>query len=41
MSMLLQQLVNGFTVGCLYALLAIGYSMVYGVLKMVNFAQFQ
>jgi len=38
MSMLLQQLVNGFTVGCLYALLAIGYSMVYGVLKMVNFA---
>ncbi len=38
MSMFLQQLVNGFTVGCLYALLAIGYSMVYGVLKMVNFA---
>jgi branched-chain amino acid transport system permease protein len=34
----LQQLVNGLTIGCLYALMALGYSMVYGVLKMVNFA---
>jgi branched-chain amino acid transport system permease protein len=36
--MFLQQLINGLMVGCLYALLALGYSMVYGVLKMVNFA---
>lgn len=38
MTMLAQQIVNGITVGCLYALLALGYSMVYGVLRMVNFA---
>jgi branched-chain amino acid transport system permease protein len=38
MSILLQQIINGITVGCLYALVALGYSMVYGVLKMVNFA---
>jgi branched-chain amino acid transport system permease protein len=38
MEMFIQQLINGITVGCLYALLALGYSMVYGVLKMVNFA---
>ncbi|MGE5485508.1 MAG: branched-chain amino acid ABC transporter permease [Ignavibacteriales bacterium] len=36
--MFLQQIVNGLAMGCLYALLALGYSMVYGVLKMVNFA---
>lgn len=36
--MFLQQLVNGLTIGCLYALMALGYSLVYGVLKMVNFA---
>lgn len=33
-----QQLVNGLTLGAVYALIAIGYSMVYGVLKMLNFA---
>ncbi|MCR4426438.1 MAG: branched-chain amino acid ABC transporter permease [Firmicutes bacterium] len=33
-----QQIVNGITLGCVYALLALGYSMVYGVLKMLNFA---
>ena len=38
MVMFLQQLVNGLMIGSLYALLALGYSMVYGVLKMVNFA---
>jgi branched-chain amino acid transport system permease protein len=38
MEILLQQIINGITVGCLYALMALGYSMVYGVLKMVNFA---
>lgn len=33
-----QQIVNGVTLGSVYALLALGYSMVYGVLKMLNFA---
>lgn len=35
---LIQQIVYGLTVGCLYALIAIGYSMVYGVLRLINFA---
>lgn len=34
----LEQVVNGFTVGSFYALIALGYTMVYGVLQMVNFA---
>ncbi|MFL5830147.1 MAG: branched-chain amino acid ABC transporter permease [Solirubrobacteraceae bacterium] len=33
-----QELVNGLTQGSLYALVALGYSMVYGVLKLLNFA---
>lgn len=33
-----EQLVNGITVGSFYALIALGYTMVYGVLKMINFA---
>jgi branched-chain amino acid transport system permease protein len=33
-----QQVVNGLTQGSLYALIALGYSMVYGVLKLLNFA---
>lgn len=33
-----QQLVNGLTLGGVYALIAIGYSMVYGILSMLNFA---
>ena len=33
-----QQLVNGLTMGGVYALIAIGYSMVYGILTMLNFA---
>ena len=33
-----QQLINGLTLGGMYALLALGYSMVYGVLKLLNFA---
>ena len=32
------QLINGLTVGSFYALIALGYTMVYGVLSMVNFA---
>lgn len=35
---LLQQLVNGITLGSVYALIALGYSMVYGVLELINFA---
>ncbi len=36
--MILQQLINGLTLGSLYALIALGYTMVYGVLLMINFA---
>lgn len=35
---LLQQTVNALTIGSIYALIALGYTMVYGVLKMINFA---
>jgi branched-chain amino acid transport system permease protein len=38
LSRLLEQLINGFTVGSFYALIALGYTMVYGVLTMINFA---
>src|SRR6202167_3542031 len=34
----IQTIVNGLQTGCLYALLALGYTMVYGVLKLLNFA---
>lgn len=34
----LQQMVNGFSLGSMYALIAIGYTMVYGVLRLINFA---
>jgi len=33
-----QQLVNGITAGGMYALIALGYTMVYGILKIINFA---
>lgn len=33
-----QQLFNGITLGSLYALIAIGYTMVYGILRLINFA---
>lgn len=35
---LLQQLVNGLTLGVIYALIAVGYTMVYGVIELINFA---
>ncbi len=38
MEFFLLQTVNGLTLGSVYALLAIGYSMVYGILKLLNFA---
>jgi branched-chain amino acid transport system permease protein len=34
----LQQFINGLTIGSVYALIALGYTMVYGVLEMINFA---
>ena len=34
----IQLTVNGLTLGCVYALIALGYSMVYGILKLLNFA---
>lgn len=34
----LQQLINGISLGSIYALIAIGYTMVYGVLRLINFA---
>jgi len=37
--MFLQQLLNGLTPGCVYALIALGYTMIYGVLGLINFAQ--
>lgn len=36
--MLFQQLVNGLTLGAVYAIIAIGYTMVYGILELINFA---
>ena len=38
MDFFVQQLVNGVTLGSVYALIALGYSMVYGILKLLNFA---
>ena len=38
MSGLLQHLINGLAAGTIYALVALGYTMVYGVLKLINFA---
>ena len=35
---MLQQLVNGVSLGAMYALIALGYTMVYGVLQLINFA---
>jgi branched-chain amino acid transport system permease protein len=35
---LLQQLINGIALGAIYALIALGYTMVYGVLRFINFA---
>jgi branched-chain amino acid transport system permease protein len=37
-SMFLQQLINGLTLGSVYALIALGYTMVYGILELINFA---
>jgi branched-chain amino acid transport system permease protein len=36
--MFIQQIINGLTIGGIYALIALGYTMVYGILRIVNFA---
>ncbi len=36
--MFIQQFINGLTLGCVYALIALGYTMVYGILQLINFA---
>ena len=38
MQLFLQQLVNGLTLGSVYALIALGYTLIYGVLQLLNFA---
>src|SRR5882762_8686992 len=38
MLIFLQQLINGLTTGTLFALIAIGYTMVYGIIELINFA---
>ncbi len=37
-SVFMQQMINGISLGSMYALIAIGYTMVYGVLRLINFA---
>jgi branched-chain amino acid transport system permease protein len=34
----LQQLVNGLVIGGIYAMIAVGYTMIYGVIQLINFA---
>lgn len=38
MEYIIQQLINGISVGSIYALIALGYTMVYGIIKLINFA---
>ena len=38
MEYFVQQLINGVTLGSIYGLIAIGYTMVYGIIGMINFA---
>ncbi|AKX97986.1 branched-chain amino acid ABC transporter permease [Neomoorella thermoacetica] len=38
MAVLLQQIINGLSLGSIYALIALGYTMVYGIIQLINFA---
>ncbi len=38
MNQLLQQIINGISLGSIYALIALGYTMIYGILRFINFA---
>ena len=35
---ILQQLINGISLGSIYALIALGYTMIYGIIQLINFA---
>ena len=37
MDIFIQQLINGVTLGSVYALVALGYTMVYGIIGLINF----
>ena len=39
-SLLLQQTINGMSLGAMYALLALGFTLIYGILELINFAHF-
>jgi branched-chain amino acid transport system permease protein len=38
MDLVLQQVINGVTIGAIYSLVALGYTMVYGIIRLINFA---
>ena len=38
MDIFLQQVINGLTLGSVYAVVALGYTMVYGIIQLINFA---
>ena len=38
MTVFIQYLVNGLSMGSVYAIIALGYTMVYGIIRMINFA---
>ena len=38
MDIFLQQIINGLVLGSMYALVALGYTMVYGIIELINFA---
>lgn len=38
MDLILQQLINGLSLGSIYALIALGYTMIYGIIQLINFA---
>ena len=38
MDIFIQQIINGLTLGAVYAVVALGYTMVYGIIQLINFA---
>ena len=38
MELFINQLINGLNTGSIYALVAVGYTMVYGIIRLINFA---
>ena len=38
MDQIIQQLINGLSLGSIYALIALGYTMIYGIMQLINFA---